>query len=460
MINLIDSNAKIICLETGVEYGKSDLIDSANKFKAILPKKIRSHRSLCIIQSAQTMQFLSSVAAAQDMGFVPMIVSDALPRLALEHLIQHFCAEWALAGTEIIKLTTPNVVHDFFDEDVAFILMSSGTTGLSKGIIFTNSFLEQKVRLLASKYSKSMLCTLNFLPLSFGHGLIANTLAPLYSGGRLYLSPKFNLISGSQLQNTIHKYKIQYFSTVPSMWSLLRESAIRFSRSEKSLTIHCASAALMERDFKYISDQFEGCKFIFHYGMTECGSWITEKHYKLGQENFSFGNVGSALDCHVSIKNITGETSGSIFVQGENFPSKCFFGGGTTFPILDGDGCLETKDCGYFNSENELILTGRYSNFINKGGIKISPLEIEQVVLKLEAIKNAVVIAHNHPILNQVPVLLVEFAEKYEIESLKEYMKLQISAEKIPNKIIIVNEIPITQNGKVDRQKLISIYGK
>ena len=122
---------------------------------------------------------------------------------------------------------------------------------------------------------------------------------------------------------------------------------------------------------------------------------------------------------------------------------------------INSDGVIQgSSDMGYLDEDNMLHITGRTDDIINVGGLKVSPVEIEEVAMAVKGIRDCICISRNHPIMGQVPELLVvmepdaDFSAKTIIRSLAASL---VGPYKIPQAVRRVDAISRTFNGKPDR---------
>ena len=123
------------------------------------------------------------------------------------------------------------------------------------------------------------------------------------------------------------------------------------------------------------------------------------------------------------------------------------------------NGFIYTKDLGYIDEEGFIYMLGRKDDVINYGGIKISPEEIESAVLKHPNIADCACIPVKDQLTGQAPKLFITLsdASAYEQKELKNFLAENLDASKQPKYIEVIDEIPRTFNGKIQRKKLIAL---
>jgi acyl carrier protein len=124
------------------------------------------------------------------------------------------------------------------------------------------------------------------------------------------------------------------------------------------------------------------------------------------------------------------------------------------------DGWFKTGDLGYFDNEGYLFLTGRSKDLINRGGMKVSPTEIDSVLLQHGGVADAATFAVAHPTLGEdvVAAVVRRQSSTMTAQQLRDYLIERLAAFKVPSRIVLVPQIPRTAQGKVPRRELASAF--
>ncbi|HEY8092126.1 MAG TPA: AMP-binding protein, partial [Acidimicrobiales bacterium] len=282
------------------------------------------------------------------------------------------------------------------------------------------------------------------------HGIMAGLLAPLSAGGSVVGTPGFDAF---KFHRWLDDLRPTYYTAVPTMHQMVlarspgpRPSSLRFIRS--------SSAALPGPVLDGLHERF-GVPVVEAYGMTEASHQMTCNPLPPGRAKA--GSVGVAAGIEVAILDGTNQQlppgqRGEVAIRGatvvdgyENNPSanEAAFTGGW----------FRTGDEGMLDDEGYLYLTGRLKEQINRGGVKISPLEIDEVLLRHPAVAEAVTFAIPHDKLGEevgAAVVLVEGHDATEAE-LRAYLRDQLAPFKVPKQIVFVTEIPKGATGKIQR---------
>ena len=288
------------------------------------------------------------------------------------------------------------------------------------------------------------------MPLFHIHGIMAGMLAPLSVGGSVVCAPGFDAF---KFARWLDELRPTYYTAVPTMHQMViaragepRRGALRFVRS--------SSAALPRSVFDRLGDLFN-VPVLEAYGMTEATHQMTCN--PLPPASVKPGSVGLATGIEVGILDkenrlLPAGHRGEVVIKGptvvdgyEDNPEA----NATAFV----DGWFRTGDEGFLDDDGYLFLTGRLKEQINRGGEKISPLEVEEVLLGHPVVVEAVVFAVPHDKLGEdvgAAVVLADGRDPDEQE-LRTYLGEQLAAFKVPRRISFVTEIPKGATGKVQR---------
>jgi oxalate---CoA ligase len=333
----------------------------------------------------------------------------------------------------------------------ALVLHTSGTTSRPKIVPLRQRHLARSARNIASSLQLSSADrSLNVMPLFHIHGIVAGLLAPLSAGGSVVCTPGFDPF---KFHRWLEELRPTYYTAVPTMHQMVlarapedRVTSLRFVRS--------SSAALPGAVFDGLHDRFD-VPVIEAYGMTEATHQMTcnplpPKPAKRGSVGVAMGIEVAVLDAENNVlpAGERGEVSirGATVVDGyENNPTA----NASAFTA----GWFRTGDEGLLDEEGYLFLTGRLKEQINRGGEKISPVEIDEVLLRHPAVAEAVTFAVRHDTLGEdvgAAVVLTEGKTATERE-LRAYLGQQLALFKVPRQIVFVAEIPKGPTGKVQR---------
>jgi acyl-CoA synthetase (AMP-forming)/AMP-acid ligase II/acyl carrier protein len=349
-------------------------------------------------------------------------------------------------------------------EHVAVLLSTSGTTSRPKIVPQTHANIcagaFANVAILGLKEHDRCL---NILPLFHGHGLDATVMASLAAGASVVCTP------GLDTQNFctwLTNFQPTWYSAVPTMHQaiLTRSTQIRERMADCRLRFVRSSAApLPPRFFRELEETF-GTPVVEFYSMAElAGAPIACN--PLPPRARKPGSVGIPVGLDVTIRDDGGTIlprgqSGHVIVRGPGLISGYDHNPDATREAFLG-GWFNTGDLGFFDDEGYLFLVGRSREVINRGGEKIAPRQVDEVLLEHPAVAEAVTFAAPHPTLGQdvaVAVVLQPRA-KATAKQLRQYARARLADFKVPRQVLFVNEIPKGPTGKVKRIDLAAKLG-
>ncbi|MCY0876519.1 MAG: AMP-binding protein, partial [Firmicutes bacterium] len=344
------------------------------------------------------------------------------------------------------------------EDDGAILLYTSGTTGTPKGVQLTHRQVMATARNvgLSHELTDRDVCY-SFLPLFHINAQVIGLLTTLTTGGQLVLDSKF---SASRFWPTIAKYKVTWVSAVPTVIAILIKSAGEPVSEHRPRFVRSASAPLPDLHARRFEARFS-IPLIESYGMTEAASQICIN--PLPPALHKFGSAGRPFGLELRIVDDEGATLpqydvGEIVIRGDSVIST--YESGDTSGKSFRDGWFYTGDLGYRDVDGFVFITGRSKEMINRAGQKISPREVEEVVLKDPRVKSAAVIGLPDDLYGERVVAYVipdSVARKGDANfkgELHELCRQSISAYKCPSEFHIVDEIPLGPTGKIQRHRL------
>ncbi len=348
-------------------------------------------------------------------------------------------------------------------EDVALVLHTSGTTSRPKIVPLAQRNICASARNVRSTLQLSARDRgLNIMPLFHIHGLIAGTLAPLSAGGEVCCSSGFNAL---KFFPWMAQVKPTWYTAVPTMHQTILSRA---SKSREVIAanplrfIRSSSSSLAPQIIEELERVF-GAPVIESYGMTEAAHQMTSNPLPPAQRKP--GSVGIAAGPEVAVIDAEGNVlpygaTGEIGIRGENVTA-----GYENNPKANAEGFsngwFRTGDQGVMDAQGYLTITGRLKEIINRGGEKISPREVDEVLLDHPAVQQCVTFAVPHDKLGEdvaAAVVLHEGKTAAEKE-LREFAAVRLADFKVPRKILILAEIPKGATGKIQRIGLAQKLG-
>lgn len=341
-------------------------------------------------------------------------------------------------------------------DNVALILHTSGTTSRPKIVPLLQSNVAASARNIAASLALTSddRC-LNVMPLFHIHGLVAAVSASLSAGASIWCAPGFDALRFFGWMETARP---TWYTAVPTMHQAILSRSKRNADTIAAVPLRflrSSSASLPAQVMEALQATFNA-PVIEAYGMTEAAHQMCCNPLDRQKP----GSVGVAAGPEVAIadevSNALSTGTGEVVITGpnvtlgyENNPeanAKNFF-------EADGKRWFRTGDQGAFDADGFLHLTGRLKEIINRGGEKISPLEVDGVLLDHPAIQQAVTFALPHPKLGEdvaAAVVLVDGADATE-RDIRDFVATRLADFKTPRKVVILTEIPKGATGKMQR---------
>jgi acyl-CoA synthetase (AMP-forming)/AMP-acid ligase II len=338
-------------------------------------------------------------------------------------------------------------------DDVALVLHTSGTTGRPKAVPLTHRNLLRTMKNIQGTYELTPKDrTMLVMPLFHVHGLLAGFLAPLASGGSVIVPLKF---SASVFWNDFAEHKANWYTAVPTIHQILLKNPIPSPKPEIRFIRSCSSP-LSPKTFHELEAAL-GAPVLEAYAMTEAAHQMTSNPLPPGQRKP--GSVGLGQGVEIKILNDAGDEvpqgkESEICIRGENVTKGYLNNPTANASSFTKGGFFRTGDQGFQDAEGYVIITGRIKELINKGGEKISPIELDNVIAQHPAISEAVSFAMEDDMYGQDVGLAIVIKDGQTLNAgeLKSWLTDRVAKFKMPKKIFFTDIMPKTATGKIQRR--------
>ncbi|MDO4322506.1 MAG: class I adenylate-forming enzyme family protein [Lachnospiraceae bacterium] len=341
-------------------------------------------------------------------------------------------------------------------EDPAVLMFTSGTTSMSKGAVLTNFnvmhaiFTYQKL-LDITPEDKSIIA----VPIYHVTGLIAILGLFLCSGGEVYLHRIFD---ADRVLRCVRDNRLTFIHGAPTVFSMLLQKKESFPKLPSLRAFACGSSNMPKEKIRALHEWLPQMVFHTVYGLTETSSPATvfpddaAVSDKIGSSGIPIpGTVFRIVDESGKEKG-AGET-GEVQLKGSVVIREYYK---LSTKALDEEGWLATGDLGYFTEDGYIYLVDRIKDIINRGGEKICSYDVENELYLMEGIEEAAVVGIPDSLYGETAAAMVKCAPGYALEEkeIQEYLKERMAKYKVPTKIMFVEQIPLTPNGKVNKRKI------
>ena len=338
----------------------------------------------------------------------------------------------------------------------ALILHTSGTTSRPKMVPLSQRNLIASARNIATtlKLTVSDRC-LNVMPLFHIHGLIAPILASIYAGASVVCTPGFDAL---RFFGWLDSVRPTWFSAVPTMHQAILSRSSRnkeIARQSQLRFIRSSSASLPPQVLHKLEETFATC-VVEAYAMTEAAHQMCSN--PLPPQERKPGTVGPQAGPDVriaavdSIRFLDANEEGEVVIRGENVTSGYINNEEANSKDFQ-EGWFRTGDLGVMDEEGYLKITGRLKEIINRGGEKIAPLEVDEILLDHDAVEQACVFAIPHDVLGEDvgAIVVLKEGSTATVQEIRTFARERLSAFKVPRTILFLDEIPKGATGKVQR---------
>ncbi len=370
-------------------------------------------------------------------------------------------------------------------DDEALLVYTSGTTGAPKGVVLTQYNLLVDAQAIAQWQAitgnQRLMCV---LPIHHVNGIVMTIITPLFVGGSLVLNRAY---SSPHFWERIARERVQIVSVVPTLLQFSLEYAEQEKSAGKSMWgegvgsydlrhfrhLVCGAGTLAMSLVKAFEDRF-GLPILHGYGLSETTcyschlpidlSWQEHKHWLL---DFGYPSIGCPIEANeMAIFDALGAGErlppgerGEICLRGHNV-MKYYYqrpeANSETFRF----GWFRSGDEGFYEVDERgrqfFFITGRIKELINRGGVKFSPFDIEEVLLEIPGVKVGLAVAFQNDYYGEEVGAYVVAQEGAALDeaAIIAHCRARMPFEKSPKAVIFGVEIPVTSTGKYQRLRL------
>jgi acyl-CoA synthetase (AMP-forming)/AMP-acid ligase II len=386
-----------------------------------------------------------------------------VPVIDLEPLHEAAAGSFSLDLTALSERAPTSTGGPPLPDDVALVLHTSGTTSRPKIVPLTHANLAATARNIGETLALSAgdVC-LNIMPLFHIHGLMAAVIASLAAGGSVVCAPGFNALKFFGWLTTTNP---TWYTAVPTMHQAILARAERNKEAIAGARLRLirSSSASLPRQVMTAMEEVFGAPVIESYGMTEAAHQMTSN--PLPPRPRKPGSVGLPAGPEVAIMGPAGSVlekggRGEVVIRGRNV-TPGYESNPEANAAAFSDGWFRTGDQGEMDEDGYLWITGRLKELINRGGEKVSPLEVDEVLMDHPAVAQAVTFAMPHDKLGEevAAAIVIREGETLSDSELRDFARARLADFKVPRKIVILDEIPKGATGKLQRIGLAQKLG-
>lgn len=347
------------------------------------------------------------------------------------------------------------------DVDLALMLFTSGTTSMSKGVTIRNYNIMHAVE----SYHKVLGITeedkaIIPVPIYLVTGLVAVFGLMIHIGGTVCLNRFFD---AKRVLEDINKYGITFFHASPTVFTLILKERKHYPELPMLRMFACGSCNMPPEKIKMLHEWLPKSEFRTIYGLTE----TTSPGTVFPTDASSSPYIGSSgIPIPGSAYKIVDEEGnevkdgeqGEILVKGSNITENYY----KSKRVALEDEWLHTGDIGWFNTEGYLYIADRKKDMINRGGEKICSYDVENKLIEMNGVEDAAVVGIPDELYGEVPAALIKLKKGTVIEEaeIKAFLKSQMASYKVPQKILFTENIPLTENMKINKRKVRKMFSE
>ena len=405
-------------------------------------------------------QFIDS--RARFLITIPQFIDRALPAAREAGIEEVFVLGEAEGCTPFASLFANDGIVPEVDidpkKDLVALPYSSGTTGLSKGVMLTHQNLI--ANMVLSCEMNEVLPTdrlLGVLPFFHIYGLVLILNLAIYRGVRLVTMPRFEL---QEFLSIVQTHKITSLNLVPPLILALAKQPIVDDYDLSSVRVIGSGAAPLGADLEVACSRRIGCYIYQGYGLTEVAGASQVNRFPVPAEKQ--GSVGPVLPNTESkiIDTETGESlgpnqRGEVCIRGPHVMAGYLNNEAATRDCIDSEGWFHSGDIGYADEDGYFYIVDRVKELIKYKGYQVAPAELEAILLRHEAVSDAAVIPSPDEEAGEVPKAFVVLKGSVPAQEILGYVADEVAPHKKIRLVEIVDEIPKSASGKILRRVLV-----
>lgn len=421
--------------ETGTVTTRGELLARAETLAAQLAAAGMREGDALALQFPNSVDFVAAFLAALKLRLVVIPIDRDAADSEVAKILGHFSVRGFLAvnATPVVR----DVARPAVPSDTRLIKLTSGSTGLPKGIVTTEAnLIADCENICATMGIRTDDLNLGAIPFSHSYGF-SNLVTPLVlQGTPVVFSNDYLPQSMLEMAN---RFGCTVAPLIPMVFAHLTTAAHGSFTSVR--TFISAGAPLPASTSRRFRERF-GIDIHSFYGCSECGGITYDRRGGAVER----GTVGPALD---GVDLLDGGPR--LIVRSGSVASGYLFDASAFEPFADGtfttDDLVEVQ-------EGEIALTGRAGDLINTAGKKVNPREVEAVILQIAGVREAKVYGEPAGARGEVVAAAIVALPDVTREQVREFCRARLSLHKVPRIVKLIDEMPVDERGKVKRAAL------
>jgi len=441
----------------GQAYRSGELFDRACRVSSGLAKLGVSPGERVVVLMANCPEVGITYSAVWRAGAVVTPVVFLISPPELQHILADSGAVAVVTTPELLATVTPaGGIAPVGDDDLATLMYTGGTTGRAKGVMLSHRNLYYCARSShEASHADGITRGLTPLPLSHAYGMIV-TLVGFHATERA-LGVLQRWFDPAEFLALAQQHQIQRTALVPAMVQMLLAQPLEDFDLSSLRYVTCGAAPLAAKTREQWERRVPGSEILEGYGCTESGAVISVNPPGASRP----GSVGMPIPGYqVSIRDdndddVPAGADGEICVRADGVMAGYWNSPAETAVTLTG-GWLHTGDIGRLDADGYLYVVDRKKDLIIRGGFNIFPRDVEDVLLQHPAVAMAGVVGRADERLGEEIVAFVSLRPGAQATpaQITDFARERLAAHKYPREMNIVDAIPLTSVGKLDRKTL------
>lgn len=449
----------VCCTEGKFTY--SDFYQISESIAQYLDSVGCSRGDIVAIKLTNGYLFLATYLACIMKGFIFVPINPDQKEDEIQYILSRVKPNYFLQNekelSSLEKTSSKKPNFKTLGKDTSAIFFTSGTTGLPKGVCHSIYNLSSNVIAFNEALSLNSSTRLyHILPMSYMAGFLNSFLSPILAGGSVLIGPKFNPLEAMSFWTKPKEWNANTIWITPTIASFLvrlnRDREISEWTSSSLNKVFCGTAPLTVNTRKKFEDLFK-VEIKESYGMSEILLVSCQTKNTGSQKN----SVGSLLK-GIEVSSSKDKDHQELLINTPYMFTDYILPEGTTEELQSSNSeFMATGDSGFLE-KGSLFISGRLKDIIIKGGINISPKYLENAIERVEGVEEVSVVGVQHEFWGEEPCAFLVLKENEDGESvlnnIKDKLQVEINTNFIPEKYILLDEMPRSQNGKIQKNKL------
>ncbi|MCQ4921644.1 amino acid adenylation domain-containing protein [Tissierella carlieri] len=473
---LINNKYNIAIEEDGRQYSYYELYQRSNNIARELKNRNVMFGDTIGIKSENNVDAIASIIGIMKMGgnYLPLDGSNPLQRIT--KILKKSNVKTVLTDTSLEKLDIEIDVVNFNEiaqanEEVignesrwnsaAYVIYTSGSSGEPKGVKVLHKNLTNYVVWAAKQYNNGKPCNMPLFT-SLAFDLTATSIfLPLITGGQILINNKGD--KANAICRIVEEDKVNLIKLTPVHLEILARTN---SYSEKIQSFIVGGEELKREAVERIRNKFDGVEIYNEYGPTEATIGCMVHRYDPERDKQSTVPIGRAAHntriylLDEKLRLVAPGVEGEIYIAGGGVTSGYVDNEQETIKhflpdiLNENEVMYKTGDIGKWSTDGPIEYLGRKDNQIKIRGYRVETGEIENLLMKYDGIRQAVVVDKERKSGDKILCAYIECGSDKDDEGIMEYLKSNLADYMLPAYIQRVDNLPVTANGKIDRRFL------